>query len=99
VTGWADRPSGRQHRLPPDWLRRRAAVLRRDRGLCTLRLDGCTVQATDVDHVGDSGDHALANLRAVCRKCHDKRTAQQGAGARAVRYRRKREPEPHPGML
>jgi 5-methylcytosine-specific restriction protein A len=89
----------RKHELPDDWTQRRAAVLERDGGTCQLRYDVCTVQATDVDHVGDRFDHRLTNLRAVCRPCHNRHTAQQGAAAKNARYSEKRQPERHHGRL
>ncbi|HLV74900.1 hypothetical protein FHX41_1235 [Actinomadura hallensis] len=56
----------------------------------------CIGVANEVDHVGANDDHRLDNLRAVCAPCHRTRTGRQG---RAAQPKRKREPEPHPGMI
>lgn len=53
------------------WRRTRAQVLARDNHTCQLRLDGCTVAATDAHHTrgkafGDDPHHLVA----ACRHCN-----------------------------
>ena len=65
------------------WKRRRQMVLRRDEGICTAYLTGCTGTATEVHHLsydmmrqGDLDAHQpLYQLRAVCAACHQQETA------------------------
>lgn len=85
----------RRATLPSDWRKIRARILRRD-PLCRLALDVCTGRSTEVDHIGDPGDHRPANLRGVCSECHKRRTAQQAADAKPTT---KRPTERHPGLL
>lgn len=89
-TAWRRSP------LPPDWQDRRVAVLERDEYTCRLRYTGCTLIATEVDHVVGHDDHRLSNLQAVCHTCHATKT---GRDAQAARPRVKRDAEPHPGRL
>lgn len=75
-------------------------MLARDGQRCRL----CGAPATEVDHVVAGDDHSLANLRALCRRCHARKSATEGARAaaqaRAVRRARyERAPEPHPGLV
>ena len=75
------RPSAHAHkRLPTqEWMRLRAQVLR------TMPACACGRPATQVDHVvslGQGGTHALANLRGICKRCHDAKTAREAAAAR-----------------
>jgi 5-methylcytosine-specific restriction endonuclease McrA len=54
------------------WRRRRALVLARDRGVCQLRLEGCTIVATHVHHTHGrsvTGDD-LRYLVAACAHCN-----------------------------
>jgi 5-methylcytosine-specific restriction endonuclease McrA len=58
----------------PHWLAVRKARLAMDGGLCTLKLDGCSVYA-DTVHLAPEfeGNHLLAtleNTRSACRHCH-----------------------------
>ncbi len=93
MTAWAG--STRWQRLPGNWRTLRKRVLQRDR-TCRLQYDGCTVIATEVDHVGDDTDHREQMLRGVCNPCHVKRTQEQ---SRAAIRRRARSPETHPGVI
>lgn len=85
--------------VPPGWYRTRQIVLNRDGGRCTLHYPGCTGAAVDVDHiVPDSrgGSSAPENLQAVCRHCHDIKTAAE----RDERNARRRLPrERHPSTI
>lgn len=65
------------------WRKARRAQLERDRYQCQLRYDGCTLRATEVDHIiGADRDPQHRQLRSVCHACHLKVTARQGGGAR-----------------
>lgn len=71
----------------PAWRQARLLVLARDGDVCQIRGDGCTLVATQVDHIvplGLGGD-ALDpdNLRAACPTCNT---------ARAHKKRRRRVP-------
>ena len=64
------------------WLRLRAAVIRRSRGIC--EVPGCGVPGKVVDHViarGAGGPDALGNLRHLCRE-HDNQVMQRADGKR-----------------
>lgn len=88
---WAN--SDRASRLPADWPRRRAAVLRRDAHTCRLGYPKiCTLLATEVDHRTRGDDHALSNLQAVCAPCHQHKTNH------VDRPKRTRPPNQHPGL-
>jgi len=90
--------SKRSESLPDNWEAIRRDVFRRDKRRCQIKGKGCRTFATEVDHIGDPGDHRLVNLRAVCSQCHGKRSAQQGHAAQArLRALSKRPPERHPG--
>ncbi len=58
----------------PHWLAVRKARLLMDSGLCTFKLDGCTVYAETVHLTPElKGNHLLAtteNTRSACRHCH-----------------------------
>jgi 5-methylcytosine-specific restriction protein A len=108
VSGWVG--STRRSTLPAGWARIRVQVLARDHHRCVW----CGAPATDVDHIGDPAVHDLGNLRALCRACHQWRSARQGSAAAAAARARKprhqrladaqrkprqaRPPEPHPGL-
>ena len=61
------------------WKRARLACLRRAQWRCELRLEGCQAAASEADHIyGLAQDPGRRHLRAVCKSCHRKRTAEQG---------------------
>lgn len=68
------------------WQKVRLLVLHRDRHLCQMRLDGCTVKATTVDHIVElmHGGPRLdpSNLRAACKHCNSSSGATRGNLAR-----------------
>lgn len=89
-------------KAPRNWATIRATVLRRDGGQCQINGPRCTGRATAADHIEAGDDHRLSNLQAVCVKCHNDKTAQEGATAsRDARRRdaalRRRPTRPHPG--
>lgn len=55
------------------WRRTSARIIKRDGGLCQLRLPGCTYFADTTDHivarVHGGTDHE-SNLQAACRSCN-----------------------------
>lgn len=76
------------------WRRFRAAVLARDRYLCTIRGEGCTVTAPliggHVDHViplvRGGAKYDMTNARAACAHCNTSRGSSTPAP----------QPEPRP---
>jgi hypothetical protein len=95
--------STRRQSLPPDWAKRRAALLKANPTCtcpgcpsCTGRP--CTAPSTDADHLGHPDDHD--DLGAKCQACHGHRTQGQATAARRALYARaKHRPERHPGLL
>ena len=74
-------------------------VLRDADWICELRYEGiCIGTASEVDHINRGDDHSRANLRAVCWRCHAKKSSMEGhARKRELRELRKRRSERHPG--
>ncbi|WP_156920311.1 HNH endonuclease [Segniliparus rugosus] len=96
VGGWGS--SRRKDRLPPDWPRIRAGVLRDAGWLCQIRHRGCLGSADEVDHIRRGDDHSRGNLRAACSHCHGKKSSSEGNNRkRELRALRKRPVERHPG--
>lgn len=66
------------------WRKLRQHVLDRDRGLCVIcQANGSTMIATDVDHItpkAAGGSDDMSNLQSLCRKCHDRKTIEDGGG-------------------
>lgn len=92
--------SDRSSRLPRNWATIRTHILDRDGWLCQLRYEGCTRVASEVDHIIAGDNHHPTNLQAACTRCHARKSATEGAQARAHRHAaRYRPPEPHPGLL
>lgn len=62
---WKNLPMSQRTRL-------RQIVLERDQYRCQLRLPGCTLTATQADHVHPRETHGDGpeNLRAACRHCN-----------------------------
>ena len=95
----ADRRKDAKTYRDPEYVRNRAAVLRRAGGRC--EECGRRDRPLQVDHVvavSAGGGHDLGNLRALCSgagSCHARKTAQEGKG-----YRRRggssRDPAPRP---
>jgi 5-methylcytosine-specific restriction protein A len=95
----ADRPSPHNQARPPDWKQRRAAVIARDGGQCHVCGGLGADQADHVMPVSQGGTHDMSNLRAIhSQPCAAKKNAKEASAAR-WKYREKREPERHPGLL
>lgn len=92
--------SDRKSRLPSDWETKIVPyILKRDKYTCKIFEDGCQVQATEVDHIIPGDDHRYQNLRAVCERCHAKKSSREGNAVKSRMKRlRKRPPGRHPGM-
>lgn len=86
--------SDRKKRLPRDWHRVRAIVLKRDRNTCVK----CGKPANQVDHINAGDDHSISNLQALCPDCHKAKSSEEGVKARQAKYG-KRPPEKHPGYI
>lgn len=80
------RGSTRRQRLPGNWSRLRAQVLRRDNYTCSV-LD-CNQVARDIDHKERGDDHSLSNLQALCPYHHKVKTSKEG---NEVRWKKERE--------
>jgi len=83
---WSNPPPANLYAYGSDWQAVREKVLERDGYQCQLRFpDICVGRASQVDHIiqpeADGGSD-LANLRAVCVRCHARRTGRQGALAK-----------------
>ena len=63
------------------WRKVRKLILERDGFVCQLRGPGCTIKATDVDHVVACRDGGAwydpSNLRAACRQCNSRRARRE----------------------
>lgn len=103
--GWES--SDRRARLPADWAKRRAAVLKRDGYQCThVRWDTeqrCAEPATECDHVKPGDNHSYENLQSLCGYHHAQKTARESAQARAreryARPSRRRPDDDHPSVI
>jgi 5-methylcytosine-specific restriction enzyme A len=83
---WRQKPAANAYAYGSGWQEIRLRVLRRDCYQCQLRYaDICVGKASQVDHIVQpeaGGGNDLANLRAVCVRCHARRTGRQGALAK-----------------
>ncbi|MFJ9029111.1 HNH endonuclease [Streptomyces sp. NPDC102274] len=72
--------SDRARRLPPNWPVMRAAILRRDNGVCHV----CGKHGADqVDHITSGDNHALDNLAAIhSDPCHRTKSSSEGGKGR-----------------
>ena len=92
VHGWTGRShaTGAQHQA---W---RTAVLKRDKGMCQLKLTGCTHRATQADHIinvkAGGGQYDVDNGQGACEPCHKQKTQQESIDARR-KIRRIPKPE------
>lgn len=87
---FADRSRGSRHErgYGSDWDKRRKRILTRDKGLCQPCLQqGVVAPATQVDHLvpkAQGGTDEDANLQAICRACHQAKTAREARQGRGV---------------
>jgi 5-methylcytosine-specific restriction enzyme A len=82
------------------WQQARQAALTRDKHRCTVVEQDirCTQQALEVDHIDQTNNHELNNLASMCTEHHRIKTQHEAATAR-WKYREKRTPEKHPGLM
>lgn len=76
----------------------RAAILIRDYHQCQERGPGCTVVATEVDHIipwFEGGSDDPDNLRGICETCHKPKTQAEAQRAR-TKFARRRPTPRHP---
>jgi 5-methylcytosine-specific restriction protein A len=84
--------------------KRWAAIVRRNaRGLCQLRLAGCTGVMQQADHIVPVAEGGLeldpVNGQGACTSCHDIKTAAERQRGRARHYSKAQHPiERHPGL-
>lgn len=83
---FADKRRGSRHQRDygSAWVKRRARILERDAGLCQpcLREGVTTPGCNEVDHViprAEGGTEDDGNLQAICRPCHQAKTAAEAA--------------------
>lgn len=93
------------YRKAGNWATLRAKVLRDAEHRCYSPFPAlCIGDATSVDHlipVAEGGTHALENLAAICKPCHDTKTEQErrrGIARRSAGNGKRRQPEPHPNQ-
>ena len=83
---WSHPPPANLYAYSGNWAHIRLQVLKRDAYRCQLQYaDICVGRASQVDHIVKpeaGGGSDLANLRAVCVRCHRRRTGRQGALAK-----------------
>lgn len=95
--------STRRDRLPPDWPKIAARVLRNAQKRCQIKGPRCEVIATEVDHINAGDDHSEKNLQAVCHECHKTKSSQEGAAALHAKRRqiskKFKRVESHPGLM
>jgi 5-methylcytosine-specific restriction endonuclease McrA len=90
--------------VPTDWNSRKRACFAAYGDTCHLCQHAGADQVDHVINVARGGTHELQNLRPVhggacptCqRRCHTDKTTRE---SHAYRPKRRREPEPHPGLL
>jgi 5-methylcytosine-specific restriction enzyme A len=92
-SGWATNPPpANLYAYGSGWQVIRKQVLVRDGYRCQLRFaEICVGRASQVDHIVQpeaGGGSDLDNLRAVCVKCHRRRTGRQGAMAKQLKQQR-----------
>jgi 5-methylcytosine-specific restriction protein A len=84
--GWRQRPPANRYAYGSGRAKTARQVLERDGFRCQLRYpDICIGRASQADHIvqpAAGGRNDLANLRAVCRPCHARRSGRQGAVAK-----------------
>lgn len=87
---WPDRGKTTERGYGADWRRIRAQKLKQTPLCEQCAVEGRVVVATDVDHIvpfmgtDDPLRLSLMNLRSLCRRCHQIKTARQGRRARRV---------------
>ena len=83
---WQNTPADRRRSnatYGAKWRKARNAAMSAAKGRCQIRLPGCTIAATEVDHeLGAQNDPDHRHLRAACKRCHEQVTARQGNDAR-----------------
>ena len=90
--------SDRLSRLPPWWSDFTPSYLRYH-NKCKLKIEGCYVDATEVDHIVAGDNHDIGNLQPVCERCHAKKSAMEGnAAKRRLKALRNRPSQRHPGQ-
>ncbi|WP_440590606.1 HNH endonuclease [Rheinheimera fenheensis] len=84
-SGWQRQRGNRHERgYGSQWQILRAEILERDEHLCQMCIkDGVHTRATHVDHIkpkSQGGTDARTNLQALCKPCHDVKTATERRG-------------------
>ena len=84
--------------VTPEYRRLRPMVWRRDAGRCQWPLYSgvCGLQGFETDHIvnrANGGSDTMENLRVLCKRHHNRKTADEAAEGR----RRRRQEERHVG--
>ena len=87
-----------KHRGSTRQSRHQRAIVLANWHTCYIQGPGCTMVATEDDHViplSQGGTDDLANRRGACASCHKRKTAAESGAAR----RRPRPSSGHPGLM
>jgi 5-methylcytosine-specific restriction enzyme A len=82
VSGWSLTASPAERGYGSEWVKIRRVVLEEEP---TCRL--CGEPATDVDHIiakAHGGTDRRSNLRALCRRCHQRKSSSEGGRAAKI---------------
>ena len=90
---WQKPGSSREFLKTKEWKLQRRRVLYRDNtfyGGCRLKLAGCTVLATRVDHkmpVWYTGEERVTDedLQGLCENCHNQKSSFEGVQAKRIK--------------
>jgi 5-methylcytosine-specific restriction protein A len=80
-----DRPSPAARGYGPRWKKLRKMILARDPLCLECLKTGRVTPSTTCDHIvpkARGGTDALENLRGLCRRCHETKSAREGQASR-----------------
>lgn len=82
-SNWSKQESPKDRGYGYTWTKIRKLVMLRDGGICQVcQANGIVKEATEVDHIipkHKGGDDSESNLQAICKKCHQEKTALESA--------------------
>jgi len=90
-SGWTvqkDRGTAAERGYGARWRKTRQRILERDCHLCQVcKAEGRLTYGTEVDHIvpkSEGGGDGYANLQAICKPCHARKTTAEAARGRGV---------------